>query len=184
VQVYDLRTQKEVYALGGHTDTPVSLAVSPNGNFLLAPSLSSTTLVHDIRPFAPAAGGRVHRALTGAPAGFESTLLRGAWSRDDGGRRVAVGGADRTVCVWDVDSGKVLYKVGEVVHTECSGAHGLASSPDTRARSRRWTSTQRSRSVSMFSVTLVHLSERPLSVLTGSKDATLLLGELEPAPRL
>jgi WD40 repeat protein len=54
----------------------------------------------------------VHRALTGAPAGFESTLLRGAWSRDDGGRRVAVGGADRTVCVWDVDSGKVLYKVG------------------------------------------------------------------------
>jgi WD40 repeat protein len=121
MQVYDLRTQKEVYALGGHTDTPVSLAVSPNGNFLLAPSLSSTTLVHDIRPFAPAAGGRVHRALTGAPAGFESTLLRGAWSRDDGGRRVAVGGADRTVCVWDVDSGKVLYKVGEVVHAEGSG---------------------------------------------------------------
>jgi hypothetical protein len=36
----------------------------------------------------------------------------------------------------------------------------------------------------MFSVQLVYLSERPLSVLTGSKDATLLLGELEPAPRL
>jgi WD40 repeat protein len=37
--------------------------------------------------------------------------LRGAWSRDDGGARVAVGGADRAVCVWDVDSGKILYKV-------------------------------------------------------------------------
>ena len=47
----------------------------------------------------------------GAPAGFENTLLRGAWSRDDGGKRVGVGGADRTVCIWDVDSGKVLYKV-------------------------------------------------------------------------
>ena len=47
----------------------------------------------------------------GAPAGFENTLLRGAWSRDDGGRRVAVGGADRTVCIWDVEGGKVLYKV-------------------------------------------------------------------------
>jgi Prp8 binding protein len=108
--VYDLRTQSEVYSLGGHADTPTSLALSPNGQFLLAPSLSSTTLVHDVRPFAPDPV-RVHRALGGAPAGFENTLLRGAWSRDDGGRRVAVGGADRTVCVWDVDSGKLLYKV-------------------------------------------------------------------------
>ena len=47
----------------------------------------------------------------GAPAGFENTLLRGAWSKDDDGRRVAVGGADRTVCIWEVESGKVLYKV-------------------------------------------------------------------------
>ena len=47
----------------------------------------------------------------GAPAGFENTLLRGAWSKDDSGRRVGVGGADRTVCIWDVESGKVLYKV-------------------------------------------------------------------------
>lgn len=48
----------------------------------------------------------------GAPAGFENTLLRGAWSRNDDGKRVGVGGADRTVTIWDVDSGKVLYKVG------------------------------------------------------------------------
>lgn len=48
----------------------------------------------------------------GAPAGFENTLLRGAWSKDDNGRRVGVGGADRTVCIWDAESGKVLYKVG------------------------------------------------------------------------
>lgn len=48
----------------------------------------------------------------GAPAGFEHTLLRGAWSKDDGGRRVAVGGADRMVCIWEVDSGRILYKVG------------------------------------------------------------------------
>lgn len=47
----------------------------------------------------------------GAPAGFENTLLRGAWSRDDGGKRVGVGGADRTVCIWDVESGGVQYKL-------------------------------------------------------------------------
>jgi WD40 repeat protein len=49
--------------------------------------------------------------IVGAPAGFENVLSRAAWSRDDGGKRVAVGGADRTVTIWDVESGRVLYKV-------------------------------------------------------------------------
>jgi len=49
--------------------------------------------------------------LGGAPAGFENTLLKGAWSKDDGGRRVGVGGADRTVTIWDVESSKIIYKV-------------------------------------------------------------------------
>ena len=94
----------------GHTDTPTSLSLSPNGSYLLSPSFSSQTIIHDVRPFSPSPS-RIHRVLTGAPAGFENTLLRGAWSKDDDGRRVGVGGADRTVCIWDVESGKVLYKV-------------------------------------------------------------------------
>lgn len=110
VQVYDLRKSEQVYTLSGHTDTPTSLALSPNGSFLLSPSLSSQTLIHDVRPFSPSPT-RVHRVLQGSPAGFENTLLRGAWSKDDGGQRVAVGGADRMVCIWEVDSGKILYKV-------------------------------------------------------------------------
>ena len=105
-----------MYSLGGHTDTPTSLSLSPNGNFLLSPSLSSQTLIHDVRPFSPSPT-RIHRTLLGAPAGFENTLLRGAWSKDDGGQRVAVGGADRTVCIWEVDSGKIQYKVKySIVH--------------------------------------------------------------------
>jgi WD40 repeat protein len=65
-----------------------------------------------VRPFSPSPT-RVHRVLTGAPAGFEHTLLRGAWSKSPGdeGKRVAVGGADRMVCVWDVESGRVVYKL-------------------------------------------------------------------------
>jgi Prp8 binding protein len=109
-QVYDLRKQSQVYSLSGHTDTPTSIALSPNGSFILSPSLSSQTIIHDVRPFSPSPS-RVHRVLMGAPAGFESTLLKGAWSKDDGGKRVAVGGADRTVCIWDVESARVLYKV-------------------------------------------------------------------------
>lgn len=94
----------------GHTDTPTSLSLSPNGNFLLSPSLSSQAIIWDVRAFSPSPN-RVHRVLQGAPAGFENTLLRGAWSKDDGGSRVAVGGADRMVCIWEVESSKILYKV-------------------------------------------------------------------------
>ncbi|KAI0921009.1 hypothetical protein AcV5_001260 [Taiwanofungus camphoratus] len=109
IHVLDLRKNEQVYSLTGHTDTPTSLSLSPNGSYLLSPSFSSQTIIHDVRPFSPSPA-RIHRVLMGAPAGFENTLLRGAWSRDDSGRRVAVGGADRTVCIWDVESGKVLYK--------------------------------------------------------------------------
>lgn len=108
--MYDVRKNEEVYALTGHTDTPTSLALSPNGSYLLSPSFSSQTIIHDVRPFSPSPA-RIHRVLQGAPAGFENTLLKGAWSRDDDGRRVAVGGADRMVCIWDVENGRVLYKV-------------------------------------------------------------------------
>ncbi|KAH9972977.1 WD40 repeat-like protein [Lactifluus volemus] len=110
IHVLDLRKQEKVSVLGGHVDTPTGLAISPNGSYLLSPSFSSQTIIHDIRPFAPSPN-RVHRVLTGAPAGFENTLLRGAWSREDGGSRVAVGGADRTVTIWDVESSKILYKL-------------------------------------------------------------------------
>jgi len=144
IHVYDLRKQQEVYTLKGHTDTPTSLSLSPNGQFLLSPSFSSTTLIHDVRPFATDAS-RVHRILQGAPAGFENTLSRAAWSREDGGQRVAVGGADKTVTVWDFESGRVLYKL--------PGHKG--------------------------SVTAVDFHPREPIILTGSKDGTMLLGELE-----
>ncbi|KAF8626711.1 hypothetical protein AX17_006478 [Amanita inopinata Kibby_2008] len=110
IHVYDLRKNAQVYTLSGHTDTPTSLSISPNGSFLLSPSFSSQTIIHDIRPFSPSPM-RIHRILQGAPAGFENTLLRGAWSKDDGGQRVAVGGADRMVCVWEVENSKILYKL-------------------------------------------------------------------------
>ncbi|KAI0797179.1 WD40 repeat-like protein [Abortiporus biennis] len=146
IHVLDLRKNEQVYTLTGHVDTPTSLALSPNGNFLLSPSLSSQTIIHDIRPFSPSPS-RIHRVLTGSPAGFENTLLRGAWSKDDDGKRAGVGGADRTVCIWDVDSGKVLYKL--------PGHKGT--------------------------VTAVDFHPKEPIILTGSKDGTMLLGEIEPS---
>lgn len=144
IHVYDLRKGAEVSALGGHTDTPTSISLSPDGSYILSPSLSSQTLIHDIRPFS-SSPTRIHRVLQGAPAGFENALLRGAWSRSDNGARVAVGGADRTVTVWDVESTKIQYKL--------PGHKGT--------------------------VTCVDFHPKEPIILTGSKDATLLLGELE-----
>ena len=136
--------------LGGHVDTPTGLAVSPNGSYLLSPSFSSQVIIHDIRPFAPSPN-RIHRVLTGAPAGFENTLLKGAWSREDGGRRVAVGGADRTVTIWDVESSKILYKVRSAVISvgpmTFIALSSFGSCLGTRVRSRQWTSIRTNRSV-------------------------------------
>ncbi|KII94704.1 hypothetical protein PLICRDRAFT_148813 [Plicaturopsis crispa FD-325 SS-3] len=145
IHVYDLRKQEQVYTLTGHTDTPTSLSLSPSGSYLLSPSFSSQVIIYDVRPFSPSPS-RIHRVLQGAPAGFENTLLRGAWSKDDGGNRVAVGGADRMVCIWDVESGRILYKL--------PGHKGT--------------------------VTAVDFHPQEPVILTGSKDGTMLLGEIEP----
>ncbi|KAJ7572443.1 WD40-repeat-containing domain protein [Mycena floridula] len=135
-----------VFAFGSYK-YPDILSLSPNGHFLLSPSLSSQTLIHDVRPFS-SSPTRVHRSLQGAPAGFENTLLRGAWSKDDGGQRVAVGGADQMVCIWDVESGRFLYKL--------PGHKGTVTAVDFHPK-------------------------KPI-ILTASKDATMLLGEIQPSP--
>ncbi|KAH7101694.1 WD40 repeat-like protein [Auriculariales sp. MPI-PUGE-AT-0066] len=144
VHVWDLRKQAEVFTLGGHGDTVCSLSLSPNGHFLLSPALDGSTIVHDVRPFSPAPD-RIHRSLAGHVPGYESSLYKSAWSRDDGGQRVAVGGSDRTVTIWEVESGKILYKL--------PGHKGAVGAVDFHPK-------------------------EPI-ILTGSKDAIMLLGEIE-----
>src|SRR6266478_671840 len=79
---------------------------------------------------------------------FTITLLRGAWSREDGGRRVAVGVADRTVTIWDVESSKILYKVRCVIYFSLDITPILVGSfLDTRVPSQRWIFILKNRSV-------------------------------------
>lgn len=124
VHAYDLARKLISFHLQGHGDTVVSSALSPDGCFLATYALDATVRVWDVRPFVPelpagaghaqehdaaARSPRLVRTLTGAPSGYEGLLIRVAWSAD--GSKVACGGADRTSSVWDVASGKTLYKL-------------------------------------------------------------------------
>lgn len=75
---------------------------------------------------------------------------------------MAVGGADRTVTVWDVESTKIQYKL--------PGHKGTVTCVDFHPKE----------PISMYARYYEYQMLTGLCVvLTGSKDSTLLLGELE-----
>ena len=107
IKVWDMRKKAAAYSMGGHTDTVTSLQVSPDTQALLSNSHDGTVRTWDIRPFAPT--DRHIRTYDGAPVGLERNLIRASW--DSKGERIAAGSGDRTAVVWDVRTGKLLYKL-------------------------------------------------------------------------
>jgi Prp8 binding protein len=69
--------------------------------------MDNTLKIWDVKPFAPAS--RLVRSLEGAPQGFEKNLIKCCW--EGKGEFVASGSADRSVTVWEVATGKIVYKV-------------------------------------------------------------------------
>jgi Prp8 binding protein len=158
IRVWDLRMKKVAYTLTGHTDTVTSLAISPDAQTLLSYSHDSTARTWDIRPFAPT--DRAVKTLDGAPAGLEKNLIRASW--DSEGRRMAAGGGDGTVTVWNNLDGKILHKLpghkGAVNDVRISPDGSMGESDIA--------------GVEMLLPTDQHL------VLSASTDRTMLLGEL------
>ncbi|EEQ33244.1 wd-repeat protein [Microsporum canis CBS 113480] len=107
IHVWDIRKRAITYSMIGHTDTISSLQISPDSQTLLSNSHDSTARTWDIRPFAPA--DRHIRTFDGAPTGLEKNLIRASW--DAKGEMIAAGSGDRSVVVWDVKTGKLLYKL-------------------------------------------------------------------------
>ena len=64
--------------------------------------------IWDIRPFS-IGNSRLEKVFEGAPHGFEKNLLRPCWSPD--GYFIACGSGDRSVVIWDISSGKMVYKL-------------------------------------------------------------------------
>lgn len=107
IRVWDLRTKKEVYKLVGHTDTITSLALSPDSQTLLSFGFDNAVRTWDVRPFAPT--NRAVHKYDGAQIGVEQNLVKASW--DSEGKRIAAGGGDGTVTIWDSKSGKMLHKL-------------------------------------------------------------------------
>ncbi|KAL0264520.1 hypothetical protein SLS55_000470 [Diplodia seriata] len=107
IKVWDMRKKAVAYSLLGHTDTITSLQVSPDSQTLLSNSHDSTVRTWDIRPFAPT--DRHLKTYDGAPTGMEKNLLKASW--DPKGQKIAAGSGDRTVVVWDANTGRLLYKL-------------------------------------------------------------------------
>lgn len=107
IRVWDLRMKKTVYILKGHNDTITSLALSPDSQSLLSFSHDSTLRTWDVRPFA--AQDRQIRVFDGAQVGLEKNLMRACWDAE--GKRVAAGGGDGTVTVWNAGDGKMSHKL-------------------------------------------------------------------------
>ncbi|OJD21807.1 hypothetical protein ACJ73_06852 [Blastomyces percursus] len=107
IHVWDIRKRCIIYSMVGHTDTISSLNISPDSQTLLSNSHDSTVRTWDIRPLAPK--DRHIKTYDGAPIGLEKNLIRASWNPT--GERIAAGSGDRSVVVWDVKSGKLLYKL-------------------------------------------------------------------------
>lgn len=68
-----------------------------------------TVRVWDVKPYVTNPMRQV-QVLTGASHNFEKNLLRCSWSGDD--KLVSAGSADRTVNVWEVETGNLKHRLG------------------------------------------------------------------------
>ncbi|KAJ2793978.1 hypothetical protein H4S07_006890 [Coemansia furcata] len=109
ISSWDVRNLSVVDTLRGHSGTVMGISISPKtGNYLLSTSLDNTVRLWDLRPYCRIPN-RCERVFTGAPHGFERSLIRPAFDSDES--MVASGSADRTLTIWNMRSGEIKYKL-------------------------------------------------------------------------
>lgn len=109
VRRWDLRRGKdgppeENLELAGHSNIVTHIALDQTGSYAASNSMDGTVRLWDCRPFSTAAAAERCRAvLPGATHGSEQSLVACCW--EPTGDRVAAGGANRCVTVWDARAG-------------------------------------------------------------------------------
>jgi WD40 repeat protein/serine/threonine protein kinase len=123
-----LQSAWEEAPLTGHGETPVAVAVAPDGVRALSGGLDATLRVWDLES----------RGAESVLSGHDGAITSAAFAGD--GARGVSGGRDRTVRLWDLDGGRLLATLEG--HGETVSA--VDASPDgRRAASASWDGTVR-----------------------------------------
>ena len=159
IHVWDLRKKAVVYSMLGHSDTVMSVRVSPDSQSLVSYAMDATVRTWDIRPFAPTE--RHIRTFDGANVGVEKNLMGVSW--DSEGKKIAAAAADGTVMVWSSENGKLMYKLPGHRGTVNAAEFAPGKEPICKCTCK---------------LLVWHLLTRCV-VLSASSDRTMLLGELK-----
>jgi WD40 repeat protein len=123
-----LQSAWEEAPLAGHDETPVAVAVAPDGARALSAGLDATLRVWDLES----------RGAASVLSGHDGAITSAAFAGDRA--RGVSGGRDRTVRLWDLDAGRLLATLEG--HGETVSA--VDASPDgRRAASASWDGTVR-----------------------------------------
>lgn len=133
ITAYDIRMERKIYNIKGHTDTITSLAIQPiDQRYLLSNSIDQTLKIWDIQPFVASTStitstsnnrttttkNRHVKTITGHKHNSERGLLKCCWSYHNNNNNkatststsmVSAGSSDRLVHIWDEYTTEELY---------------------------------------------------------------------------